>query len=243
VGTPSGISLSREGGAHQSINTPGIGIETPGLTYAEPCYARELEWLLLDGLRRMQEPDGDALYLRLSTTPIEQAPFAAAVARAGEERLRADVLRGGFRLREADPAAEDRVLLAACGTMVPQALAAADRLLDEDGVDATVLVLSSPSRLYRDWQRARTAPLRGAVSAGRSHLEQLVREHERGLPVVTVIDGASHALGFVGTALGTRGVALGVDAFGQTGSQPEVYAAYEVDAAAIATAALVALEP
>ena len=77
AGTPSGISLSREGGAHQSLNTPGIGIETPGLTYAEPCYARELEWLLLDGLARMQTPEGEALYLRLSTTPIDQEPFTA----------------------------------------------------------------------------------------------------------------------------------------------------------------------
>jgi len=51
VGTPSGISLSREGGAHQSINTPGIGIETPGIVYAEPCFALELEWLLLDATR------------------------------------------------------------------------------------------------------------------------------------------------------------------------------------------------
>ncbi len=118
AGTPSGISLSREGGAHQSLNTPGIGIETPGLTYAEPCYARELEWLLLDALARMQTPDGEALYLRLSTTPIDQAPFAAAAARVGEERLRADVVAGGFRLREPGRS-DDRVILAACGAIVP----------------------------------------------------------------------------------------------------------------------------
>ncbi len=242
VGTPSGISLSREGGAHQSVSTPGIGIETPGLEYAEPAFARELEWLLLDGLRRMQEPDGEALYLRLSTTPIDQAAFSAAVARVGEAALRSDVLRGAFRLREA-ARADDRVVVATCGALVPQALAAAEILARDEGVEATVLVLSSPSRLYRDWQRARTAPLRGASTSRRSHLESLLTADERGLPVVTVIDGASHALAFVGAALGTRSVALGIDTFGQTGSQPEVYAAYQVDAAAIATAALVALEP
>ena len=76
-----------------------------------------------------------------------------------------------------------------------------------------------------------------------SHLERLVPPDERGLPVVTVIDGASHALSFVGSALGVRSVPLGVDRFGQTGSQPEVYAAYGIDAASIATAALIALEP
>ncbi|MSO96164.1 MAG: pyruvate dehydrogenase [Thermoleophilia bacterium] len=241
AGTPSGISLSREGGAHQSLNTPGIGMETPGLTYAEPCYARELEWIILDALARMQEPDGEALYLRLSTTPIDQGPFTAAAAHLGEERLRADVVAGGFRLREPG-ASDDRVLLAACGAIVPEALAAAALLAEEEGVEATVLCLSSPDRLYRDWQAHRAAPLRGGV-AGVSHLERLVAPDERGLPVVTVIDGSSHALSFVGSALGVRSVPLGVDRFGQTGSQPEVYAEYGIDAASIATAALVALEP
>ena len=241
AGTPSGISLGREGGAHQSISTPGIGIETPGLTYAEPCYARELEWLLLDALTQMQTPEGESLYLRLSTTPVDQAPFAAAVERLGLERLRTDVVAGGFRLREPGPS-DDRVVLAACGAIVPEALSAATLLAEEEGVEATVLCLSSPDRLYRDWQTRRAAPLRGA-SSGPSHLERLVAADERGLPVVTVIDGASHALSFVGGALGARSVALGVDRFGQTGSQPEVYREYRIDAASIATAALVALEP
>ena len=241
AGTPSGISLSREGGAHQSLNTPGIGIETPGLTYAEPCYARELEWLLLDALTRMQTPDGEALYLRLSTTPIDQEPFTAAAARTGEEQLRADVIAGGFRLREAGES-DDRVIIAACGAIVPEALAAATLLADDEGVEATVLCLSSPDRLYRDWQAHRTAPLHGSAVSP-SHLERLLTPDERNLPVVTVIDGASHALSFVGSALGVRSIPLGVDRFGQTGCQPEVYAEYAIDAASIATAALIALEP
>lgn len=240
AGTPSGISLSREGGAHQSINTPGIGMETPGLTYAEPCFARELEWLLLDGLARMQSPAGEALYLRLSTKPVDQAPFAAAAARLGEERLRADVIAGGFRLREPGTA-DDRVVIAACGAIVPEALAAAEILAEDEGVESTVLCLSSPDRLYRGWQRAATAPLRGGAAPAAGQLGQLLLPDERGLPLVTVIDGASHALAFLGSALGTRCIPLGVDRFGQTGSQPEVYAEYEIDPAAIVTAALVAL--
>jgi len=106
-----------------------------------------------------------------------------------------------------------------------------------------VLCLSSPDRLYRDWQLASTAPVRGATGRAPSHLERLLQPGERGLPVVTVIDGASHALAFLGSALGVRCVPLGVDRFGQTGSQPEVYAEYGIDPAAIVTAALVVLEP
>ncbi len=133
-------------------------------------------------------------------------------------------------------------MLAACGAIVPQALAAADLLAHEEGVQATVLCLSSPDRLYRDWSAGRSAPLRGEPTTP-SRLERLLRPDERGLPVVTVIDGSSHALSFVGSALGSRAVALGVDRFGQAGSQPELYAAYGIDAASITTAALVALEP
>ena len=242
AGTPSGISLSREGGAHQSLSTPGIGIETPGLTYAEPCFARELEWLLLHALNRLQEPDGEALYLRLSTKPIDQTPFASVVASRGEDAVRADVVKGGFRLREPAPG-DDRVVLASCGAMIPETLQAAELLAQEDGVEATVLCLSSPDRLYRDWQLSSTRPVREAKPAMPSHLERLLLPQERGLPVVTVIDGASHALAFVGAALATRAVALGVDAFGQTGSQRELYDAYGISPEAIATAALAALEP
>ncbi len=240
AGTPSGLSLSREGGAHQSLNTPGIGIETPGLTYAEPCYARELEWLLLDGLARMQEPDGEALYLRLSTKPIEQRPFADVVSRRGAEAVRADVVAGGFRLRE--PTGGDvRVLVATCGAMVPEGLAAAEALAAEEGVAATVIVCSSPDRLYRDWRAARIRPLETGDAPTPSHLDRLVLPEERGAPVVTLVDGHSHALAWLGSALGVRCVPLGVDRFGQTGSQPALYTAYGVSLEAIVTAALVAL--
>jgi pyruvate dehydrogenase E1 component len=243
LGTPSGVSLSREGGAHQSTITPGIGIEQPGVSYCEPAYARELEWLLLDGLDRMQGDDGDILYLRLSTKPVDQEPFAELCARRGDDAVRADVLAGAYWLRDPAPA-EDAVVIATCGAMAPEALRAADQLDADEGVAAAVLCLSSPGRLYRDWRAARLAQL-DDLRAGRrlSHLERLVPPALRSLPVVTVIDGASHALAWLGGALGMRSVALGVDRFGQVGSQPEVYAAYGISPDAIVTAALIALEP
>jgi pyruvate dehydrogenase E1 component len=239
-GTPSGISLSREGGAHQSTITPGIGMELPGLTYAEPAFARELEWLLLDGLRRVQDPDGESLYLRLSTKPIEQAPFRELVDRRGEEAVRADVLAGGFRLRDASEA-DAAVVLATCGAVVPETLAAAEVLERDEGVGATVLCLSSPDRLYREWRASKLRPL-GDGSVGRSsHLERLLPAERRRDPVVTVVDGASHALAFVGSCLGVPTVPLGVDRFGQAGSQPALYRAYDLSQGAIVTGALIAL--
>ncbi len=243
AGTPSGVSLSREGGAHQSTITPGIGIELPGLAYAEPCYASEMEWLLLDGLQRLHDSDGEAVYLRLSTKPVDQSPFTELIEEHGEDAVRADVLAGGFRLRETRPA-DDQVLLFTCGAVVPETLAAAEVLAEEEGVEAGVICVSSPDRLYRGWRESRLAHLRDlSASRERSQLERLVPRPERGVPIVSVVDGASHSLAFLGSCLGARAVPLGIDRFGQAGSQPEIYEEYEISPSAIATAALIALEP
>ncbi len=181
VGTPAGITLAPEGGAHQSSITPSIGLELPGVTYAEPAYAGALDWLLCDGLDRLAHPDGDSLYLRLSTRPIDQAPFEAAARRLGEEQLRRDVLAGGYRLREPGdgPARSAGVVIATCGPMVPEVLAAAE-LLDAEGLPALVLDLTSPDRLYRQWRTGAArcdqgrapgptrSPSRPAARSGRS---------------------------------------------------------------------------
>ncbi|MEK7387021.1 MAG: pyruvate dehydrogenase, partial [candidate division NC10 bacterium] len=61
--TPSGVSLSPEGGAHQSVITPGIGVALPAIAYFEPAFAREVEWILLDALAGIAGGTGDSLYL------------------------------------------------------------------------------------------------------------------------------------------------------------------------------------
>ena len=76
AGTPAGITLAPEGGAHQSTITASIGIELPGISLVEPAYAEALDWLLCDGLHNLSRTEGESLYLRLSTRPIDQQPFA-----------------------------------------------------------------------------------------------------------------------------------------------------------------------
>jgi pyruvate dehydrogenase E1 component len=240
VGTPAGITLAPEGGAHQSTITPSIGLELPGLTYAEPAYARALDWLLCDGLAGLARPDGGTLYLRLSTRPIDQAPFASVAERVGDERLRTDVLAGGYRLREptGGPAA---IVLATCGPVVPEALAAAAALEDE-GVPALVLDLPSPDRIYRDWRAGLRAAARdGRAASDAHHLAALLLPAERSLPIVTVHDAASHHLAWLGSVFGTRVVPVGVDEFGQSGSIAELYGVFDLLPEQIVNAALVAL--
>jgi pyruvate dehydrogenase E1 component len=245
AGTPAGVTLSPEGGAHQSSITHSIGLELPNLRLYEPCFARETEWVFLDALRQcLDRENGLSTYLRLSTRAIDQAPFAAALSRLGEEELRDQVLRGGYRLLEPDASLADapRVILAAAGAILPEVLAAAAELTDE-GVAATVLNITSADRLYAEWQVSRLAGIR-SVSMPRSvgHLEtKLVCEQERRAPLVTVLDGASHALAHLGSVFGQPTVPLGMDRFGQSGGLAELYAYAGIDAGHIVNAALLAL--
>jgi pyruvate dehydrogenase E1 component len=248
VATPSGLSLAPEGGAHQSTITQGIGLQLPNLRAYEPCFARELEWVLMEAIRQCCDREhGLASYLRLTTKQVDQALMEPALARLGEERLRADVLAGGYRLvdwRDRSDAVDGRSLvqIAAVGTVVPEAVRAAE-LLAAEGVAANVLNLTSVNRLYDDLAGAR----RGALRAGRDgwdpgHLGRLIPAEERTAPIVTVLDGASHTLAFLGSAFGAPVVPLGVDAMGQSGTMHELYHEYGIDADHIVNAALMALD-
>jgi pyruvate dehydrogenase E1 component len=223
--TPSGVSLSPEGGAHQSVITPGIGIALPAITYYEPTFAQELEWILLEGLRGLvRRGDAESLYLRLSTKPIEQA-----LAPAPTPAHREAVLRGAYRLIDArelpgyDPE-DNAVHIFATGVMVPEAVAASHALRRE-GICAGVFVVTSPDLLHR------------GLRATRPYVLDLVSADEEGVPVVSVLDGHSHGLAFLGSALGVPQLPLGVDHFGQSGTRGDLYRHYRVDAAAIAQSA------
>ncbi len=242
VGTPSGVNLSPEGGAHQSTITASVGAELPGLHYAEPTYATEVDWLLCDGLVQLAEPDGESLYLRLSTRPIDQQPFADAMDRLGAVELRRQVLAGGYRLIEAGLDDRPGVTIVTTGAMVPEALDAAAEL-DHEGVAATVVVLTSPDRAYRSWNSATTSATASARARGEGgHLESLIPDVERQRPIISVHDASSHALAWVGSALGCRQTALGVDRFGESGTISDLHEVTGISAGHIVNAALLACD-
>ena len=195
----------------------------------------------------IQDPErGEAVYLRLSTKTVDQALLQPALDRLGEETLRAQVLRGGYRLidRSSEPGYEpgaNVVTLVAAGVMVPEAVEASQALA-ADGIHANVVALTSPRALLRG-----VAPSGGRAGAGTTPAPMWVRELfpaqdlEGEVPVVSVLDGHSHALAWLGTVLGVPHVPLGVDAFGQSGARADLYRHYGIDPDAIARAARVIL--
>ncbi len=240
AGTPSGVTLAPEGGAHQSTITASVGIELPKLLMAEPCYAGELEWFLLDGVRQCFDRDhGRPLYLRLSTRPIDQSPFVAACQRIGIDTVRTQALSGAYVLStwtESHPELADapRVMLCASGTVLPEVLAAANQLWHE-GVAVDVVNIVSARALYERYVRARK-------EGQNDPFPWLFADHKRRIPMVTVHDAASHALAWLGSVYGAPVTSLGVDDFGQSGARDALYQHFNIDTASIVSAVFDAVD-
>jgi len=229
VGTPSGVSLAPEGGAHQSISTPSVGLEQPGCISYDPAFAIDVEWTLLASLGRLGRPDGTSAYLRLSTRPVDQTLAAVPTDPAARERRRKQVVAGAYPLRRS--ATDPDVTIAAMGAVVPEALAAADRLA-EHGTVADVVVVTSAGLVFDAMQaRAGRAP-------GETWVLDAAFPARRAAPLVTVLDGHPHTLAFLAGINQVRATHLGVSRFGQSGDLVEVYRHHALDADAIVAAAL-----
>ena len=246
VATPSGVSLAGEGGAHQSIGTPLIGMAQDGLCAFEPAFADELsivmdwafDYLQRDGSDRAdlaawpRDVSGGSVYLRLSTRTLEQVP------RTVSDRLAADIIRGGYWLRPPTPRTD--VVIAYQGVVASEAITAAGQIGPERD-NVAVLAITSADRLNAGWhasQRARRLGERGS-----SHVEALLAEIPERAGLVTVIDGHPATLGWLGGVRGHRTLTLGVEHFGQTGTVNDLYRHFGIDAAAIADAARVLIGP
>ena len=245
VGTPSGITLSPEGGAHQSIGTPLVGMSQDGLAAFEPAFADELavimEWAF-DYMQRdrgdtpvakgdapekaptwLRDEAGGSVYLRLTTNPIEQpGPRDSAAFRRG-------VIDGAYWLREPGPNCD--VVIAYQGVVAPEAIRAAG-LLAEDRRDVGVLAVTSADRLSAGWSAAQEARAQGQSDA-MSLIERLTADLPPHCRIVTVLDGHPTTLSWIGSVAGHRTIPLGVEHFGQTGTIADLYRHHGIDAASI----------
>ena len=223
VGTPSGVTLAPEGGAHQSITTPSIGLEQPNCTAWEPAFAQDLEWTFLHAMDQVGVPGGTSSYFRLSTRPIDPELANLPTDTVLLERRRRQAVAGGYRL-SSHPADRDQVTLVGVGAMMPEVAAAAD-LLGEHDVTAGVVCLTSPDLVFRSFQQ------------GGGILADLFPMHAPA-PLVTVQDGHPHTLAFLAGARGDRIRCLGVTEFGQSSSVADAYALHGIDTGTIVSAAL-----
>ena len=219
VATPSGISLAPEGGAHQSVITPLIGLGQPGLTMFEPAFVDELHAIMGWAFDHLQRADGGSVYLRLSTRAIDQP------------RRRLDpslATQGGYWLRA--PGEQGELAIVSVGAVTPEAIDAVAQL-GARHPRVALLVVTSADLLHRGWVQA----------PGASTIDKLFQPLARDAALVTVTDGHPATLSWLGAVRGHRIAALGVDHFGQSGDIADLYAEYGIDANAIVEAAEAAL--
>jgi pyruvate dehydrogenase E1 component len=231
VATPSGVTLAPEGGAHQSVSTPLIGLGQPGLLYYEPAHADELAVIMRLAFDHMQHPKGSSVYLRLSTRALPQPD------RVLDDELEDAILAGGYWLRRPDEGAE--VALVGMGAVLPEVLEAADTMAD-DLPGLGILVVTSPDRLHHAWRAAQERRLEAGPEE-RSPLERLLAPLAPDAALITILDGHPATLGWLGSAGGRRTYSLGVDRFGQSGDIPDLYRVHRINADAIVDRVALAL--
>ena len=227
VSTPSGISLAPEGGQHQSVNTPLLGMSVDRLVSFEPAHVDELAILLRFALAHMQEPGGSAVWLRLSTRALLQTR------RALDE---ASVIAGGHWV--VPPAGGAPIAIAYQGPIAEEATAAFEALREEVP-GAGLLAITSPDRLHAGWLEAQRC--RRAGTPATAHVESLLAPLAPGAALITILDGHPAAHAWLGGVRGQRVVPLGVDRFGQSGDIPDLYRLYGLDVDAILDACAQAL--
>lgn len=234
VGTPSGVTLAPEGGAHQSITTPSIGLEQPGCIAWEPAFAQDLEWCLLAAMDRVGVVDGTSSYFRLSTRPLDQRLARIPNDAMGAERRRQHAVAGGYRLTDHDPVGE-HVTLVGVGAMMPEVIRAADVLADY-GVVAGIVCLTSADLVFRSFAR------RGHLNAtGGSDIADVLFPREVSSPIVAVLDGHPHTLAFLAGLRGDPIKCLGVSDFGQSSDLDQAYEIHGIDVPSIVGSALTLL--
>ena len=221
VGTPSGISLAPEGGAHQSIGTPLIGISQPGLLSYEPAFADELSAIMNYGFNYLQDENGGSIYLRLSTRSIDQ-PL-----RNLDKNLTNDILKGGYWLKK--PGSNPEIIIVYQGVMANEVIKATG-FLGERFKDAGVLSITSSDNLFNEWKKK---SISFNLETSKSHIEHLLQVVPRDTKIITVIDGHPMTLSWLGSVYGHKTLPLGVDRFGQTGNINDLFEEFAIDSQSI----------
>ena len=167
VATPSGITLAPEGGAHQSIATPLIGMAQDGLASFEPAFVDELAVIMGWGFRHMQREagEGGSVYLRLSTRTLDQPQRIMA------PELQRDITEGAYWLREPGPNCD--IVIAYTGAVAPEAIEAVG-FIGESHRDVGLLAVTSADRLHAGWSAARNLRRDRRGIQYLSHVEKLL---------------------------------------------------------------------
>ncbi|GAB6048475.1 pyruvate dehydrogenase (acetyl-transferring), homodimeric type [Methyloparacoccus murrellii] len=231
-GTAGRTTLAGEGLQHQDGHSLLAMSAIPNCVSYDPCYVYELAVIIQDGLRRMYQ-EGEQVFYYL-TVMNENYTHPAM-----PEGSREGIVRGMYRIREGGPSAR-RVQLLGSGTILREALAAADLLRADYGVEADVWSVTSYNELRRDGLDAERWNLLHPGQPRRlSYVEQQLGGTEG--PIVAASDYMRIVADQIRPYVPRAFTVLGTDGFGRSDRRSQLRRFFEVDRNYITLAALKAL--
>jgi len=229
-------TLSGEGLQHQD-STSHLAASTIATCRAyDPCYLHELAVILRDGMHRMLDLQEDVFYyVTVMNENYVHPPMPA--------DIEDGIVRGMYRCRESRLAQrEPRVQLLGSGTILREALAAAEILENEHGVAADVWSVTSWTELRWDGLLADGATpavreARGGEKPARGWVDECLAPTAG--PIVAASDYVSAVADLIRPWMpaGRRYIALGTDGFGRSDTRRNLRRFFGVDAASIVAAA------
>jgi pyruvate dehydrogenase E1 component len=222
-------TLAGEGLQHQDGTSHLVASTIPNCRAYDPCFAYELALILEDGMRRMLTAQEEAFYYVTLMNENYAQPSMPEGAQEG-------ILRGLYRVRSARKSAHVRLLGA--GTILNEALAAAQLLEKDWGISADVFSVTSFSELRREaMDLSRKARLGGDPVP--AWVEQQLPRNA--IPVVAASDYVSALGDLIRPWVRDPYTVLGTDGFGRSDTRASLRRFFEVDRHSIVVAAMASL--
>ncbi len=231
IGATAGrTTLSGEGLQHQDGSSQLIASTVPNCRAWDPAYGYELATIVQDGARRMLDEQEDVFYYITVMNENYAQP-------AMPEGVHDDILRGMYLLQKT---AKAQVQLLGSGTILREAIAAADLLKADFGIAANVWSVTSWSELRRDGMACtRHNRLNPSAAPRISHVAASLAKAAG--PVIAASDHVATVPDLIREYVPQRYVTLGTDGYGRSDTRENLRRFFEMDRHHIAVAALAAL--
>ncbi len=237
-GTAGRTTLNGEGLQHEDGHSHVLASTVPNLKSYDPAFAYELVVIVREGIRRMYH-EGEEIFYYI-TLYNENYPMPAIPA----EDVSAGILRGAYCWRNREDMGKDtsrgeHVDILASGSMMQQAIAAAERL-QAMGYAPAIWSVTSYVELAREAEDCeRDARNNPAEPRRIPYVESLFAASEGA--IVAVTDYQKSLPGCIARWMPAAYTVLGTDGFGLSESRAALRNHFEVDAAHIVRAALTTL--
>jgi len=222
-------TLNGEGLQHQDGHSLLMGLTCPAVKSWDPAFAYELSAIIQHGVQEMWGEDKDVIYYIMvynENFPMPEKP----------EGIGEGLTKGLYRFREADASKQNTVRLIGSGSIMLQAMKAAE-MLEEYGVSAEIWSATNYGELHREAVECdRVARLTPGEKAPVPWVTECLGS---GADVtVAVSDHQTAYMALIKPYVGGNFTILGTDGFGRSDTREKLRRFFEVDAESVVVAAL-----